>query len=71
MNTNMTATNDIRELTIDETDSVSGGNPLAAAAYFFGAWLATKTLNSLGEGKSVQDLAKDYAQGKKGGKQPQ
>ena len=71
MNTNIAATNDIRELTLDETDSVSGASPAAGVALFFGAWLATKALDSLGEGKSVQDLAKDYAQQKKGGKQPQ
>lgn len=67
MNTKVIATNDIRELTMDEINGVSGGSPLAAAAYFFGAWLATKTLDSLGEGKSVQDIARGYAQ-QKGGK---
>lgn len=65
MNMNVITTNDIRELTMDEIDGVSGGNP---AAIFFAGWLAGKTLDSLGEGKSVQDLAKGYAQQKAGKK---
>ena len=64
MTMNVITTKDIRELTMDEIDGVSGGNP---AAIFFAGWLAGKTLDSLGEGKSVQDIAKGYAQ-QKGGK---
>ena len=68
MKMNIITANDIRELTMDEIDGVSGGNPIAAgAAIFFAGWLANKTLDSLGEGKSVQDIAKGYAQ-QKGGK---
>lgn len=65
MTMNVITTNDIRELTMDEIDGVSGGNP---AAIFFAGWLAGKTLDSLSEGKSVQDLAKGYAQQKAGKK---
>ncbi len=42
MNTNITATNDIRELTMDETKNVSGGNPVLA---FFVGYVATKVLD--------------------------
>ena len=60
--------NGISELSANDLDGVSGGNPVvAAAAIFFGGWLAGKTLDSMGEGKSVQDIAKGYAQ-QKGGK---
>jgi hypothetical protein len=65
MKTNISMANDVRALTMDEIDGVSGGNP---AAIFFAGWLAGKTLDSLGEGKSVQDLAKGYAQQKAGKK---
>ncbi|MGZ9142596.1 MAG: hypothetical protein ACXW4O_09710 [Candidatus Binatia bacterium] len=66
MNTNY---NGISELSADDLNGVSGGNPIVAgAAVFFAGWLATKTLDSLGEGKSVQDLAKGYAQQKAGKK---
>ena len=61
MNTNY---NGISELSADDLNGVSGGNP---AALLFAGWLAAKTLDSLGEGKSVQDIAKGYAQ-QKGGK---
>ena len=53
-----------RELAMDEMNGVSGGNPVAGAALFFAGWLAAKTLDSLSDGKSVQDLAKGYAQQK-------
>jgi hypothetical protein len=39
-------TNDIRELTADETNSVSGGNPIVA---FFVGYVATKVLDGLSE----------------------
>ena len=59
-------TNDIRELTMDETDSVSGGWALFAVAL-----VAAMTTTAWVPEKSVQDLAKDYAQQKQDGKRPQ
>ena len=56
--------NGISELSADDLNGVSGGNP---AAIFFAGWLAGKTLDSMGDGKSWQDLAKGYAQKKAAG----
>jgi hypothetical protein len=60
-------TNEIRELTMDETDSVSGGLGFLAVAAFAAVMLHTAWVPE----KSVIDIAKDYAQQKKDGKRPQ
>jgi hypothetical protein len=61
---------DVRELSTDELDSVTGGSPVAAAAIFFGGWLAGKTLDSMGDGDGWIESAQKYAKQQKGGKKP-
>ena len=56
--------NDIRELTVDETDNVAGGNPILA---FIAGYVATKVLDdALGDGfiKQIRKMAEE----KKGSK---
>jgi hypothetical protein len=65
-NQGISSTHDIRELSADETDSVSGGNPLVGAALFLGAYFATKTLDAQSEGDGWIEQAKKYAEQKKG-----
>ena len=70
MNAN-TGTSGIRELTADETQNVSGGNPIVAGiAIFIGSYLATKTLDANSDGDGWIQLAQKYGEQKKGGGSP-
>jgi hypothetical protein len=61
----------IRELTSDEVQNVSGGNPiLAGIAAFVGSYLATKTLDAMSEGDGWIQQAQKYGEQKKGGGSP-
>jgi hypothetical protein len=60
MNANLnTGINDIRELTVDETDNVAGGNPILA---FVAGYVATKVLDDvIGDGfiKQIRKMAEE------------